>query len=503
MANPRVAGYKFLIEKYHLKNIPHWCTSFIGNTRSIQHTITKNGFLENYYPSQNWPGDSEFDHLEFAIKNEGVSLTILYEVFPFFDAQKLSTFISARPLSRHRRKLWFFYEFLLDSKLPMDDLPNKGNYIDLLDSEKYYTLKKATRSTRHRVKNNLLGTRDFCPIIKKTKLLKKIETTDFTNQCSKILNTYPSDLLRRAMSYLYKKETKSSFEIEHIKPSPSRTDNFISLLALAESQDFCEKRLLIELQNMIVDSRFADSDYRDFQNYVGQTITLQKEIVHFICPKPSDVQSLMRGLIETHHLLKQDTIPAIVHAAVIAYGFVFIHPFQDGNGRIHRFLIHNILALLDFTPKGLMIPISAAILKNQSAYDHSLETFSNPLLQHIEYNLTDKGEMEILNETAHWYRYMDLTVQAEILSDFISDTISREIVEELDFLEMYDKTKNIINNIIDMPDRLIDLFIHLSLQNKGKLSARKRASHFDFLTDEELDAMEQAVKDENRQTGFR
>ena len=36
--------------------------------------------------------------------------------------------------------------------------------------------------------------------------------------------------------------------------------------------------------------------------------------------------------------------PFLIEAA-IAYGFVFLHPFEDGNGRIHRFLIHNILSL--------------------------------------------------------------------------------------------------------------------------------------------------------------
>ena len=46
-----------------------------------------------------------------------------------------------------------------------------------------------------------------------------------------------------------------------------------------------------------------------------------------------------------------------------------------------------------------------------------------------------------------------------------------------------------------MPDRPIDMVIQLCLQNNGRLSARKRSAHFDFLTDEELSAMEQAVKD--------
>ena len=67
-------------------------------------------------------------------------------------------------------------------------------------------------------------------------------------------------------------------------------------------------------------------------------------------------------------------------------------------------------------------------------------------------------------------------------------------VHELNFLVNYDKTKKAIQNIIDMPDRLIDLFIHLCLQNDGRLSTRKKSSHFKFLTDKELVEMEQVVK---------
>ncbi|MDP0589185.1 MAG: hypothetical protein QS748_08315 [Candidatus Endonucleobacter bathymodioli] len=90
---------------------------------------------------------------------------------------------------------------------------------------------------------------------------------------------------------------------------------------------------------------------------------------------------------------------------------------------------------------------------------------------------------------------MDMTPQAEALYEFVIKTIEEEFVEELSFLVNYDKTKKAIQDIIDIPDRMIDLFIQLCLQSNGSLSARKRSSHFDFLTDEELVAMKQAVKD--------
>lgn len=193
--------------------------------------------------------------------------------------------------------------------------------------------------------------------------------------------------------------------------------------------------------------------------------------------------------------MKNADIPAIVHAAVVAYGFVFFHPFDDGNGRIHRFLIHNILAVQGVVPKGLMFPVSAVMLKNRDMYDASLEAYSKNLMKLINYTLDDMGKLTVHNDVSCWYRYIDMTCQAESLYDFINITVETELTQELEFIVSYDKIKKSIQNIVDMPDRLIDLFIRLSLQNNKTLSGSKRASHFAFLTDKEVQLMEKAVQD--------
>ena len=64
----------------------------------------------------------------------------------------------------------------------------------------------------------------------------------------------------------------------------------------------------------------------------------------------------------------------------------------------------------------------------------------------------------------------------------------------MEFLANCDKTKRAIQEIVDMPDRQIDLFIRFCLQNNGRLSAWKRASHFDFLSEDEIVRMEQAMQ---------
>ena len=112
----------------------------------------------------------------------------------------------------------------------------------------------------------------------------------------------------------------------------------------------------------------------------------------------------------------------------------------------------------------------------------------------VEYDLDESGEMTVQNDTAIWYRFIEMTAQAEALFAFIEKTIDTELVEELTFLVSYDRCRLALREIVDMPDRQIDLFIRFCLQNDGQLSSRKRASHFQFLTDDEVTQMEQALR---------
>jgi hypothetical protein len=91
---------------------------------------------------------------------------------------------------------------------------------------------------------------------------------------------------------------------------------------------------------------------------------------------------------------------------------------------------------------------------------------------------------------------MDMTTQVEVLLDFILKTIDEELVTELEFLISYDKAKKGIQEIVDLPDRKIDLFIHCCNQNHGKISARKRSSHFELLKEAEICAMEEVIQRE-------
>jgi hypothetical protein len=489
----RPAGYSFLIKQYQLKVLPHWHASSVRSSGTLR-SITEGTQVQTSYPPSYWPGEKTGDHLEFALKYDGINLGILSALFKVISKEELAAWVALKPTGKYTRTIWFLYEFLTGEELPLQKV-TKGNYISILDNTKHYALPSGKRVPRQRVINNLLGEPSFCPIIRRTEKLKAMDTLDFQKYFENLLVSYSPELLQRALGYLYNKETTSSFEIEHIKPSTSRIERFIQLLEMAEYQDFCEKKLLLHLQNQLVDPRFQDQDYRKNQNYIAQTSSHYKQIVHYVSPKPEDLPELMEGLLACHKIMKKEGLHPLVHGAIISYGFVFLHPFEDGNGRIHRFLIHNILALRQATPRGLLFPISATMLKNMPLYDQSLESFSKPLMRLMEYHLDDSGEMTVQGETASWYRYMDMTAQVEALYDFVKRTGEEELLKELDFLAKYDQTKQALRDILDMPDRLIDLFIRLCLQGKGFLSAKKRKTHFAFLTDHELMKMEETVRE--------
>jgi hypothetical protein len=491
-ASLKLAGYAALIERYSLAVIPNWHRSLV-TTSGIQRIDSAGGVIEEIYPPKYWPGETLGDHLEFALKYDGTNLAILAGLFERVAAKDILDYVRSKPTGKYVRRLWYLYELLTCTFLQIDDL-KQGNYIDLLDPDQYYTVTPARPVRRQRINDNLLGDGRFCPTIRRTELLRGFEAADLPGRCRKVVSGYSPELLKRALGYLYSKETKSSFEIEHLKPNSTRTERFVALLQLAEREDFCEKTKLIDLQNRVVDPRFAESDYRENQNYVGETVAWQKEKIHFVCPKPEDLDDLMDGLIAGHRRMERGGGSAVVHAAAVAYGFIFLHPFEDGNGRIHRFLIHNVLARRGFTPQGIMFPVSASMLKNRTDYDVSLEAFSKPLMALVEYSLDEDGRLTVQNDTAQWYRYVDLTPQAEALFRFIELTIDRELVEELAFLATYDEAKRAIQEIVDLPDRQIDLFIRFCLQNNGLLSPRKRASHFDSLSEGEIAHVEQVIQ---------
>jgi Fic family protein len=167
----------------------------------------------------------------------------------------------------------------------------------------------------------------------------------------------------------------------------------------------------------------------------------------------------------------------------------------DGNGRIHRYLIHHVLLRKEYVSKGIIFPVSAIILERLDEYRRVLEHYSKPRLDLIEWKPADNNNVEVLNETIDLYRYFDATKQAEFLYSCVQQTIEKTIPEEVEYLEKYDLMKNYLDNYFEMPDKTVALLVRFLEQGNGKLSERARTKEFRELTDEEVAAIEREYRE--------
>ncbi len=487
-------GYRWFVDRYKLVVIPHFRWSYLikQGARTILENCEPNIYLyDQGYKLENL--DDPFQHLVFALKHEGLNLEIIKAFWNCVSIEAVRAHVASHPTGKYQRIIWYLYEKMTTNILEIPDLKT-GPYVKILDAKLYYTAQSKIHR-RYRIHDNLLGNFAFCPFVRKTNTLKVFEQKHLDLMVRDLLKKHDSFVLDRASTYLYAHETMSSYQIEREIPSKQRLARFIELVKKIKKIPKITEDVLVTLQHAIVDKRFINHTYRSSQNYVGENRSWYQQVIHYICPKPEDVNFLMENLLQSLELMIESNVHSIVIAAAISFGFVFIHPFDDGNGRLHRFLIHYILHRTGFTPPGMIFPVSAVILSDMSGYDTALEKFSGPLMKAIkDYDLDDQGVMVVHQQTAALYQFIDYTVQAEYLATCIEKTINTDFKKELNFLTSYDKTKEALRAIVDMPDKLLDLFIMLTYQHDGKLSQNKRTNHFKMLTDQEINQMEEVVQ---------
>ncbi|WP_299809484.1 Fic family protein [uncultured Roseibium sp.] len=486
----KYVGQSALIEKYGLQVPSPSLMSVVGP--GARKTTTENGVTIEKYTASYAPKDTLAGHLKFSLRYEPTDLGVLSDLFKVADHRELEDWIRSEPNGAYSRRAWFLYEWLTDKTL---DIPDLGavTYINALDEKFHITATDGRQSRRHKVIDNLLGTRTFCPTVRRTEQIKSFQAEALNSEASELVSGCDPDILTRAVNFLYTKETKSTFQIENEVASGMRAERFVAALRGAEKFDLSDPTRLLSLQNSIVDPRYAATGIRDFQNFIGETAGGYREIVHFICPKPEDVPSLLSGWADMASKLRGHVDP-VVSAALVSFGFVFIHPFEDGNGRIHRFLMHNILSSEGYTPKDVLFPISAAIVRDRRGYDAALESFSAAIQPFIEWSWTPEKEISVKNDTCDLYRYFDATTITEYLYSKIKETVRKDLRDELSFIGMYDAISQEIKERIDMPDRRASLLAQLLIQGKGALS-QKALTKFSELTELEIKIIQKVATD--------
>ncbi len=439
------------------------------------------------------PKDDHKSHLVFALKYEPIDLYILKKFFELTGEGIILKMLEEEPTGQYTRRAWFLYEWLTGKMLDVPGL-KKGTYVDVVDSSLQF-VSQSENSTRHRVRNNLPGVPGFCPMIRKTEKLEQYIGKDLSGTIEKGLGKRDKDLIRRTAAYLLLKDSKASFAIEGEYPPNMRARNWGKTIGQSGKVPLTIEEIE-RLQHIVIgNKKLKYMGIRKGEGFIGEhdRETLAPMPDH-ISASAKDLPLLIRGLLETNALLQQGHYNPVLAAATIAFGFVFIHPLSDGNGRIHRYIIHHLLTRMGYTKRGMIFPVSSAILERIDAYQDVLEHFSSPRVDLVQWEEAPDHNVKILNETIDLYRYFDLTRQAEFLYECVEETIERIIPEELDYLEKYDRLTQFIDAHVALPDTKVDLLIKFLDQNNGKLSKKKRDKEFEELTNKEVREIEDAFQ---------
>lgn len=494
MVRESFIGYAFLRDQYQTVTVPLKQACIVGNVRTPRRIDPAAPQEIWAYPQRSAPGpaSSDLDHVLFALRHEVLDLCLLSQVFGHMVPQSIADFVQLHPTSVPRRRLWFLYEYLTGAHVPLPDMRTQRS-VDLLSPETY-VVGKSTPSPRHRVRNNLVGTPGFCPRILNTPTIQMLGRRDWKAECQQTMHATEAHIWQRVLTHLYLGETKDSWRIESESVDPTRAERFVYLLTQAHQQDYVYREGLEEVARLITGVP-ENSCYRDFQSYVGaQTLGMPTRMnTDMIGCRPQDVEALMAGLCQTHRRMTELQVPPVVHAAAISYGLVFIHPFGDGNGRTHRFLLHNILAGRDVTPPGTIFPLSSYLLKHFKAYIKSLQDFARHTVWVPVWTVNAFGEIRVETDTAPLFRFPDLTLPVETVYRGMVHTVEHEIPESCRYVAGREQAYRTIHPEVDMSDHKLFRFIDLCYRNGGKLAKRQR-KNFRMLSDEAIARYETIIQ---------
>lgn len=459
--------------------------SQIGGRRTTK--IIGNDRLETY-PEAMRPAPDPAAHLQFHLRHEVPHLEFLSRLFTKTGPALVQAWVDAEPTGQYARRAAFLYEWLTEDTLQVPERIG-GNYVDAINDT---TLVAATaayivKEPRWRINNNLPGTRHFCPTIVKTDTTTPAMALDVPQLFQHLTNEFGEDLLQRAAVWMTLRESKASFAIEGEADHASRIERFADVIARRTGQGDSplDNDTLAQLQHEILGKRTTLTHFglRQSPVFIGETVRYQN-IVHYVAPPANDVAAMLDGL--RVFLERTQGQSPVMRSAVAAFGFVYIHPLADGNGRVHRFLINDILRRDGVLPEPVILPISAVITDDAGErrnYDRVLDEVSKPLMQeareHIAFtpeqttypdgvisNFKFNGNKQIQPV----WRYVDLGPHIVYLSNLLKRTLTEHMREQSRYLRTHVRARQAIKEVVEMPDPQADRILRSIEQNNGELS---------------------------------
>ncbi len=416
--------------------------------------------------------DAPLEHLHFALKHEGLQLQATVLALKKMRGNDVAQAFENSPSSAYMRQICYLWE--LANGKTLEGLPAAtGAYTPLFDPEKFIT-GPTHRDVRWRVDFNGLGSPSYCPTVRRTPEIQTLLNKDILGSASEFIASLDKTLLDRAVRWAYLSETQGSYAIENEMPTTSKAEAFSALLARAYAPERITEEYLVALQNLAVSNPLDKAvQFRTGQNWLRNALPGALGVT-YLPPEPGLMMPIMDQIMTLANSVKSGIDPLIL-GALVSFGFVFAHPFMDGNGRLSRFLFHKLVCSHGALPNGLVLPVSVAMKRHEARYLQVLQAFSKPAralwqvtaLDDIRIDAVFKGDPEI-------YRYWDATDCVAFGLQMASEALDQDLRDESAFLHRFDLVYKAINDALDMNNNDLVLLVRSCLQNEGKLSGNRQ-----------------------------
>jgi hypothetical protein len=453
------------------------------------------GVHANTFPPSYQPENSLIGHLEFMVKHERIHLEFLARLFAKTGPEDIAAWVLNEPSGRYSRRLGWFYEWLTGEQLSVPDTTN-APYVNALETDRYWTAAlKPKLNSRWHVRDNMPGTPDYCPMVVLTDPVRTaLRAADIQGAFDGLKKEFGADLLLRSAVWLTIKESRSSFEIEGER-DVKKTERFAIAMEkyVGNLPDVLSRDELELLQREILGERAIHYGIRQSPIFVGQVARFQ-QIVHYVAPPDSMLASMLTGL-RACDVRTQGSNP-LVRAAVLSFAFVYIHPFSDGNGRMSRFLINDVLRKDGVIEEPFVLPVSATIVKDQAAFDRILDRFSAPFRRRYSASWrfgkeTKYPDGEVSNfefdeyqDAEFAWKYIDVSDHVAYMADVVNRTVIEEMHEEATYLRRHLQARSRLNELIQGSDNTLDRIIR-SVGQTQRISG-SLAADYPILEDEAL-----------------
>lgn len=439
------------------------------------------------------PGpDDLLGHLLFALKHEGVNLTVLAQALPKIPAVVMEEAFKKSPNGIYIRKACFLYEAFTSKKLHQH-APVRGAFVPLFDPALYVSM-PGERNSRWRVQFNGLGTLAYCATVERTPEIVALLEYDSITRARHFIRSLPAGMMDRAINWAYLHETRDSFAIEKESPSDDKARKFIQLLRQAHERIPLSEDYLVHLQNATISNPYdRAAAFRHEQNYLASGLQGAAGVT-YVPPDPVLCRELMSELIGLGNDMPMHIDP-LVAAGIISFGFVFLHPFMDGNGRLSRFLIHQTLCRAGALENGLLLPVSVAMKHEERLYLETLQQFSRPAREFWNVRWIDQGQyaFEFTGDSAI-YRFWDATPGVTFTLEMAKRALEVELREETIFLENYDKIMRTVNDAYDVRGSDLANLVMMCLANHGTVSRNRRKQYQYSVQADVFDYIEQVTR---------